>query len=212
MSVYADLDPSPQELADLDEVLAEVDAGDGLPPGEDYGPWDDETGLDPQTGLPPELANVYDAELGRGDQLGAISAAIELANGQAQARHELSGQPLARKAEDRLAQLLDRAGSGFYTDLSNDDGTEPACGAGRDEFGRCRARFHSGECFETFRGEPIASSPETQDAWRSTLLANHQVAIELSNAQDALDAADAELGGPADQATYRQMRQILRLG
>lgn len=204
-STLADLDPSPEELGVLAEVLGEVEADswDDADPGY-YGE------LDPETGLPPELANVYGQD--SYDVLTAVSDSIELANQRAAAAAELSAVPLPRRSEDRLAQLLDRTAAGMY-DLSTPDGTEPVCGQGRDEFGRCRAKYHDAACMEVFRGEPTAGSAQAMDAWRDTLLSNGRAAIELANASAELDAqADEALNGPNDLATYHAMRQLLGIG
>ncbi len=203
-TTLADLNPSPEELAELADVLGEVEADgwDDADPGY-YGE------LDPETGLPPELANTYGQ--GSYDVLSAVSDSIELANQRAAAAAELSAVPLPRRSEDRMAQLLDRAAAGMY-DLSTPDGSTHGCGP-LDEFGRCSSPFHAGECFETFRGEPIGSTPEAMDAWRDTLLSNGRAAVELANANTELAMqADETLAGPNDLATYHAMRQLLGIG
>lgn len=179
----ADLDPTPDELADLADVLAEV-GDDGLDDGDDDG----------------------------SAQLAAISEAIELSNARRLAREREDGQPVPRRSEDRIAHLLKRVEHGTYTELAQADDGAHGCGP-LDEFGRCSSPFHSGYCYETFRGESATGSAQAAEAWRSTLLGNQQAAIELANAQAELDAeVDEALAGPNDLASYHAMRGILGLG
>lgn len=207
----ADLHPTPEDLAELAEVLSEVEAESYGPAGLDAYSYDDAgpDGLD--YGDPDDPATYEQAALSSGgyDVLSDITASIELANQRALARQALERQPLPRRSEDRMAALLARAAAGSY-DLSQPQ--EHGCGP-LDEFGRCAGRYHDGGCFETYRGEVATGSARGAEAWRATLLANHQAAIELANAQGELDReVDGALAGPDDAGTYHAMRAVLGLG
>src|SRR6266516_1214928 len=131
-----DLEPTDAELAELAEVMAEIEAE-----GDDYGPWDDQADL---------TNDVYD-----------FSGAIEALD----ATGEAGAQRLGEELEDRLAvrpsfqsrwdRAMQRISSGTYTPSPYYRPAEPetACHAHRDAYGRCGARFHSPLCIETARGE-----------------------------------------------------------
>jgi hypothetical protein len=124
---------------------------------------------------------------------------------------------LARRPrfEDKLARAIDRISRGTYSPQGMyAQGRDPAgqfapngCGL-LDDFGRCSSRYHSGECFETVRSSAATGNAEAAEAWNRTLRRGTPAAaaaLVLSNTPEPEP-------GPADQPTYRAMRQLLGLG
>jgi hypothetical protein len=193
-SAYADLLPTEQEMADLEQVIGEVlgeELGE-LPDG-DYGPWRDD--------------------------LSQIGAAVDMSVAAEHQRVIENAEPLPRRSEDRTEWLLSRATRGTLTpptmyraplDLSQSS----ACDAHRDEFGRCGARFHQATCMETVRGEAATGTAQAVQAWNQVLMSNPSSAdvtlarADLQRWEDLLDPGT----GPADTETLSYMRRQLGIG
>jgi hypothetical protein len=196
----ADLQPSEAELAELADVMAEIEAEEALP--DDYGPWDDSA----------DLSNVYDYS-------GAFAAVDAAGEAEAQRLAEDVEAALERRPsfQTRMDRALDRIGRGTYTTPAYYREPEPSygCGQGYDDFGRCAARFHQASCLETARGEAATGSARAVEAWNHTLLAN-QEAAPIDLAAPALDTSWEDLlgpdggpGAPADLETLNAMREML---
>jgi hypothetical protein len=152
------------------------------------------------------------------DQLAQIGETLDLSYATGATRLAEDAEPLPRRAEDRIARLLDRASAGTYTppsyfrdptDLANGD---PVHGCGPlDEFGRCGARFHDAYCFETVRTSAATSSHEAASQWKEQLLSNTATATELASRTGPGFDDLLEDPGPRDQATYQRMRELLGL-
>ena len=147
------------------DVLDEVGAWDPPDGGDEGdGPWHDDADLAAQYEYATELAN------------GAIAAE------QDRLAEDVQDQ-LARRPgfDDKLARAMDRIARGTYTpgpmyrDRSPDGqftaDPSTACGAHRDDFGRCGARYHDAGCLEVLRGSAATSDAEAVLAWRQALLA-----------------------------------------
>jgi hypothetical protein len=196
VSEFADLDPTPEELADLDEVLDEIEAeeaagllDDDELPGE--GPWQDAYGPEPT--------------------LEGLSATLGSAQGNEAARQSWEGVPLPRTSEERFAQAMGRVAEGSYVPGVMYRPPEPSHGCGTlDEFGRCAARYHtSPTCMQADAAAAAAGGGESSDAWRRALLRNQETASALAEASAVLD--DGGPGGPASPGAYEQIAQHLGL-
>jgi hypothetical protein len=192
VSEYSDLQPTPEELADVDAVLDEVEALEELgmldddPDGEGFGPWDDQAA-----------------------QLADLNATLDASAASEQLRLSYDGLPLPRTSEERFAQALGRIAEGSYTPGTMYRPPEPSHGCGTvDEYGRCSARYHtSPTCMEADSSAAAAGGGEATEAWVRTLLRNQETASALSDASAALD--DVPPGGPADPVAYEAIREHL---
>jgi hypothetical protein len=212
-SPFADLDPTPDELAALAEVMAELGdypPGYDPPPDEDLGPWDDGLGG-------PALA--YEMDLAADPA--EIGALLDLANTQDAQRLAEDELELPVKAEDRIAHLLDRASRHTYTppaafrdatDLANGD-PGYGCGIYDADTGRCTARYHLSTCMETVRGSAATGNHEAASRFKDALLASTATAVELATAHRYTEGVDDWLAdpGPTDQPVYQAMREVLGL-
>lgn len=193
-----DLKPTEQELAELAEVLDEVEAEEG-----GYGPWDDSS----------ELANVYDYS----GAFAAVDAAGE-AEAARQSEEVEDRQERRPSFQARIDRALGRIARGTYLPPAWGREPEPSygCGQGYDDFGRCAARFHTNAaCLETARDEAATGSARAVEAWRTQLLANQATsgidltAQALDTAWEDLLAPDGGPGVPSDLGTLQAMREML---
>jgi hypothetical protein len=201
----AGLDPSPDELADLADVLAEMD----IYPVELYSGDEDQ---DDAAGL------AY--EYGDGADLESIGAVVDLANLTEQQRLAEDELELPARAEDRTAWLLDRVARHTYTppdyyrDPTDLAGGDPGygCGIYDTETGRCSARYHQATCIETTRQSAATSDHEAVSQFRDVLMAGTRTAVELANRTGPGFDDLREDPGPADVETLAEMRRILGIG
>jgi len=185
VSEYADLYPTPEELADLDQVLDEVDAL------EELGMLDD----GPDAG--------WDGEDGYSPTLQGLSDTLDHVQGSEQLRQSYDGLPLPRTSEERFAQALGRVAEGSYTPGPMYRAPQPSHGCGTvDDFGRCSARYHQPHCIETTRHDAASAGGEASHRWRETLITNQAVSAALD---DAIDALDDPGPGPAYEALAEQL-------
>jgi hypothetical protein len=189
-SAYADLLPTQQELDALGQIIEEIRAEEiGELPG---GDWDG------------------DAALSSLEDTGQL---VDLAYASEAARQAEDAVPPRRTSEERFSRALDRIAAGSYTLANYYREPEPSHGCGPlDEFGRCSARYHSGSCFETVRGEPAVAGGEGSDAWNRTLLSNPTSADVTLAREDLASWEDLMDSSPADTGTYQHMRAVLGIG
>lgn len=206
-SALADLQPSEDELAALLDVLDEVEAVN--PPGgdEDYGPWRDDADLAAQYEYVAELA---DGAIGRE----RIRAAEDAEDARAP----------RRSFDDKLKRAMDRASRGTLApgpmDRDRSPGgrftTDPetACGAHRDDFGRCGARYHDAGCLEVFRASAATSDADAVGAWNQALLsgAASSGALLASHIEPGWDELLSGEPGPGSAAALEYMREQLGIG
>jgi hypothetical protein len=193
VSEFADLDPTPEELADLDEVLDEIELEEaaGL--------------LDEDDELPGEAPWQDQAA-----EFEALEATLDAQQGSEQLRHSYEGLPLPRTSEERFAQAMGRVAEGSYTPGPMYRPPEPSHGCGTlDDFGRCSARFHEATCMQADSSAAAVGGGEASGAWVRTLLGNQETASALAEASEVL--GDVPSGGPADPAAYEAMREHLGL-
>jgi hypothetical protein len=173
VSEFADLDPTPEELADLDDVLDEVDAleAGGMLDDEEFGPWQDEQ-------APPDVSS--------------LNATLDGIQHNEQLRQSYEGLPLPKGDEARFAQALGRIAEGSYVPGPMYRAPQPSHGCGTlDEFGRCSARYHtSPTCMQADAHAAAAGGGESTETWVGTLLGNQEVSDALGEQTEALDAPE----------------------
>jgi hypothetical protein len=202
-SAFADLNPTPAELAALDEAIAEVDTDEilyGTPEdgGDDDpdGPWHDGTGL-----------SLEDYGLTEIDQMLSQQATLDR---QRQAEDDADAARRRPLFGDKIERALDRISRGTYLPPpgpadrdSQGRYTGRACGDGLDDFGRCASRYHRAECLEVRRGAAATGSAESVDAWNATLRGNAGAARALLAARGEQDGQGEQ---PHDHTTLAAMR------
>jgi hypothetical protein len=207
----ADLLPTEHELAELAEVMAEIeDEGD-----DGYGPWDDQA----------DLSNVYDYS-GLGRAAAALDATMDAEAGRlGEDIQDAIAGTRRPKFEDKRARAFDRLARGSYAPsgvyaMARDGGgafASGACGDDLDAFGRCASCFHQVGCREVTRQEAAVGSARAVEAWRDQLLANQETsgiglaAPALDTSWEDLLGQDGGPGVPADWSTIAEMRRILGL-
>jgi hypothetical protein len=188
VSEFADLDPTPEELADLDEVLDEIELEEaaGLTGDDpDEAPWD-----------------------GQAAQLADLNATLDAQQGSEHLRQSWDGLPLPRTSEERFAQALGRIAEGSYTPGPMYRSPVPSYGCGTvDDFGRCSARYHQATCMQADHHAAAAGGGESTEAWVGTLLENQAVSDALDEETEALDELDA----PGDPDGTWALREQLGL-
>jgi hypothetical protein len=216
-SDIAGLDPSPQDLCDLDDVLAEVEAEESagmFGDGEVDDLWDDTA----------QLANGYGdyADIELAGDFGELGAIHDLAAGhQQQVIAEDIEDQLARRptTEARIARAVNRLSRGTYMPAGMYASRDPdgqfagrSCdGSVADAYGNCGARFHQSSCIHTVRQAAATGSHDAALAWNRTLnrgVSSLEVAALANELDDELAEAASE---PADQQTYWAMRSALGL-
>jgi hypothetical protein len=187
--------PTPWELEQLDQALAEI--GDGEPP-DDYAGWDD-------------LANEYD--------LAAVGELVDAAgNAEALRREQDLEDALTprRNWYDKWARAVDRIESGSYTTPSYYREPEPeyGCGIYSELDGRCSARYHTNPaCIEVLRHSAATSDATAAREWNRTLNRNQAAASALQLANRTGMDWDEQLGSqPNDLETLDAMRALLGIG
>ena len=205
------------ELADLLDAVAEAEEEDaGYDDGDDelsdaeLAAWVDSLDDD-------ELA-ALEAEGDGEDPFSEFAATFSNHAASAQARAEAAAEPLARRSEDRVAQVFRHAAAGIYHGQQLDFASEQAAvelamatGRGNcsapDSYGRCSARFHELGCsadataVELASGEPHRYS----HGWVKLLGIGSATEAAARGAGMPLEAS----GLPPHQArVYRKMRSI----
>jgi hypothetical protein len=188
VSEYSDLQPTPEELADVDAVLDEVEALEELglldddPDGEGFGPWQDDQAA----------------------QLEDLNATLDVQQGSEQLRQSYDGLPLPRTSGERFAQALGRVAEGSYTPGVMYREPEPSHGCGTlDEYGRCSARYHtSPTCLQADSSAAAVGGGEATEAWNRTLLENQAIADALDEETAALDYPGP---GPPHDSLMREL-------
>jgi hypothetical protein len=133
-------------------------------------------------------------------------------------------QRVRPRFEDKIKRAMDRVARGTYLPgpmfADRDEAgrwaaPETACGAHRDDFGRCAARYHDAACLEVARGSAATSDATAVEAWNRVLRSGSEAsAALLSNAHRTGQDWDEALAGPgpgsADVLAY--MREQLGIG
>jgi hypothetical protein len=216
---FAGLDPSPQDLEDLAEVMAEIDGEQAAVEAGAYS-WPEDDGLDGATGL---SSYGYGAIELAGD-FGELDAIMDRAAGhQQQVIAEDVEDQLARRPrfEDKIARAVDRLSrgtylpQGMYAQGRDPSGQFAPVGCGRlDTYGRCSSRYHDGGCMEPVRSSAATGDGYTVERWNETLRRGTPAAVAMAFARSAAEdyGEDGEVIGPGnvtDWNTYIAMRQAI---
>jgi hypothetical protein len=179
VSIFGDLFPTPEELAAVDDAIAEVEALEeaGLPyeteDGYPGGPWQDGG---------PDVSH-----------LNATLDQVQGSEGQRQIEDQFQ---LPKTSEERWAEALDRVARGTFTPgvAYREPGHDYGCQQGYDEFGRCAARYSH---------DAATAGGEASEAWVRTLRSNQETRAALD---DALGELASDPGpGPSHEALLREL-------